>query len=66
MIFDNGDKYIGEFVNGVKQGVGELDKKDEFVYKGEFKQNKFDGFGMLKKNNGEVLEGNFIQNKFVK
>lgn len=42
----NGDRYEGDWVNGVRQGEGVLEKKNGMKYKGDFVQDKIDGFGV--------------------
>ena len=56
--------YIGDFVNGVKQGKGNLSSKDnKFSYEGDWFNDKFEGFGTLfnlkEKYNGDFKEGKY-------
>jgi len=67
-IFENGDKYIGEFINGIKNGKGILhyNKNNECErsrYKGDFKDGKLEGKGILFWNNGDRYEGDFKNDK---
>ena len=50
--YKNGDKYIGEFINGIKNGKGilyynpnDINKRNR--YEGNFKDNKREGKGTL-------------------
>lgn len=43
--FSNGDKYIGEYINGVADGYGEYYWNDGSVYKGDFKHGVRHGYG---------------------
>ena len=56
-IFKNGDKYIGEFINGIKNGKGILfynknNKYERNRYEGDFKDDKLEGKGILYWNDG--------------
>ena len=51
--------YVGEFLNGKKQGKGNLSSKDnKFNYDGDWNNDKYEGFGALF-NNGEKYTGDF-------
>ena len=41
----DGNIYTGEFENGLRSGIGELDFADSSTYCGSFKQDLFHGFG---------------------
>ena len=61
---ENGEKYIGEIKNGLKEGKGILyyNKNDEYErkkYDGEFKNDKREGKGIIYWNNGDRYEGDF-------
>ena len=65
---ENGEKYIGDFKNGVKEGKGILyyDKDDEnerSKYEGDFKNDKQEGKGTLYFKNGNKYEGDFKDSK---
>ena len=65
----NGEKYIGEMKNGLKEGKGILyyDKDNENkrkIYEGEFKNDKPDGKGIMVWNNDERYEGDFKNDNF--
>jgi hypothetical protein len=45
-IYENGDYYVGDFVNGLYHGNGiEYYKNGNIRYEGEFKDNLYDGKG---------------------
>ena len=54
--------YIGEFLNGLKHGKGNLSTKESnnFNYDGDWAYDKYEGYGTLF-NNGEKYIGNFIK-----
>jgi len=65
-IYDNGNKYIGEFLNDLKNGKGILyyNKKDKINrYEGDFKDDKRDGKGISYYNNGNRYEGDYKHGK---
>ena len=43
----DGSIYTGEFENGFRHGIGELELKDKTFYSGSFKSNLFHGFGSI-------------------
>lgn len=50
-MWSNGDKYIGEFKNGLYEGTGNLMVESKgFQYAGQFKNGKAEGEGKLKVN----------------
>ena len=56
--------YVGEFLNGIKEGNGNLFSKDNlFNYDGDWKNDKYDGFGALL-DHGEKYTGDFKEGKF--
>ena len=56
--------YVGEFLNGIKEGNGNLFSKDNlFNYDGDWKNDKYDGFGALF-DHGEKYTGDFKEGKF--
>ena len=60
--------YKGHFVEGHKNGVGELYRLDpegnQEYYKGQFKDNKFNGVGRLEHTNKDVYFGEFRYGAF--
>ena len=62
--YENGDKYIGEFINELKDGKGILyyninNEKKRYKYEGEFKNDKFEGKGIYYFNNGNKYERDY-------
>ena len=45
-IFQNGDRYFGEYINGVADGYGEYYWADGSIYKGDFKHGVRHGYGI--------------------
>ena len=55
IIYDNGDKYVGDIKNKEKHGIGTYTWSDGSTYFGEWKNNKKHGHGTFKDANGETL-----------
>ena len=53
----NGDKYVGNFKNGMQDGKGTFTWANGAVYEGSWKNNKRDGKGVYKWSNGDVYDG---------
>ena len=56
-------KYIGDIVNGTKQGNGKFEWNSGSVYEGEFSNNKINGIGKMTIPNLGEYEGNFVEGK---
>merc|ERR1719183_15415 len=63
MTWANGDKYIGEFFNGVRHGFGELHFADGSEYVGKWECNFMHGEGTRRFSNGDVYTGGYVNNK---
>ena len=63
IIYSNG-RYIGQIVNGVRDGKGIYYFNDGSRYEGYWKNNKRHGKGCDYYNNGERYEGEFRNDKF--
>ena len=48
-LYPNGDKYVGEFKDGKRDGQGTYTFKDGRQYVGEFKNEEYYGQGILTK-----------------
>ena len=67
-IYENGDKYIGELINNLRNGKGILyynkdNKYNRNKYEGEWENDKFEGKGIMYWNNGDRYEGFFKSDK---
>lgn len=58
-IWQDGDFYKGEYINGMKSGHGEFFWNDQEQYKGKFENNEINGFGEYKWPNGNSYIGYF-------
>lgn len=58
--FENGNKYEGNWVNGVRSGKGKLTFSDGTTYNGEWKNNSFNGRGTMIWTNGDKYEGSYL------
>ena len=66
----DGATYVGQFVNGLREGIGTFtwaDREDELesVYQGEYKNNRRHGKGKRTYGNGSIVEGYWIDNDFI-
>ena len=53
-VYDNGNYYIGEFLNGIKHGKGKIYYKNGHIkYEGDFREDKVQGNGKYIWENGE-------------
>ena len=59
VIYENGDKYLGDFENGLKEGKGIMTYSNGDKYEGEFAKDVKEGYGIMLYNNGEKYEGEF-------
>jgi hypothetical protein len=58
--YDNGDKYIGDQVNGLCDGIGTMIWAEGDIYSGQWKQNVINGKGRMQWVTGEVYDGNWV------
>lgn len=65
LTYFNGNKYVGEFKDGIKNGQGTLIYYNGDEYVGEFKNDYFDGQGKYTRSNGTVIDGEWEENRFV-
>ena len=56
-VYDNGDKYVGEFKNGKRHGQGTITSLDSHKYAGEWKNNKMNGKGFFTYSSGRTFIG---------
>lgn len=56
-----GEKYIGTFVNGEKEGFGIQTLGNGEVYEGTFKKGKRHGKGVCSQPNGDVYNGDWVE-----
>jgi len=66
----DGSRYVGQFVNGLREGTGTFtwsDRGDELesVYQGEYNNNRRHGKGKRTYGNGSIVEGYWIDNDFI-
>ncbi|MDC0230325.1 caspase family protein [Aureispira] len=61
-IFDNGDKYIGEFKNSLPHGRGAYFNKQGSTYKGPFIEGRRQGYGTFTWTNGDKYIGEYFNN----
>ena len=52
--YGNGDKYLGEWLNGKKSGQGVMIYDNGDLYDGEWFQDLFEGQGTYTKDNGDM------------
>ncbi|MFA7550810.1 MAG: hypothetical protein WCZ68_08730, partial [Sedimentibacter sp.] len=64
-IYVNGDKYEGEFVNGMKEGLGTYTFENGNKYVGKFKDGKKEGSGVLYYIDGTIEEGKWENDNYV-
>jgi hypothetical protein len=57
--YNNGDRYEGEFLNGIREGKGKIFYGNGDRFEGEFQRNVREGKGKIFQANGEVFEGIF-------
>jgi hypothetical protein len=62
-LFQNADKYIGQFKNGKPDGSGVYYFKNGDIYKGQFKNGKRNGYGNFKWNSGESYIGEYLDDE---
>lgn len=63
MVFDNGDRYDGEFRNGERNGCGTFTFASGRQYMGQFQADQFHGVGIWKLETGERYVGQFEFNR---
>ena len=63
-IYENGEYYIGEWLNGLRHGKGTLYYKNGNIkYKGDFIKDKFEGEGQYNFENGEYYIGEWLNDQ---
>ena len=63
MVFTNGDRYDGEFLNGERNGCGTFTFASGRQYMGQFESDQFHGVGIWKLETGERYVGQFEYNR---
>jgi uncharacterized protein (TIGR02145 family) len=63
VIYTNGDRYDGDFVDYIKQGSGMYTFKNRALYRGQWVNDNYDGRGILNYENGDSYEGDFVVGK---
>lgn len=60
-VYNNGDRYEGEFINGLREGTGVYYWSDGEKFEGQFINNKRNGYGKYYNANGNLIEqGNYV------
>ena len=61
LLYANGDRYLGEFKNGVSHGRGAYYYANGDLYKGEFKNGERHGYGTMQWYNGDKYIGEYVK-----
>jgi hypothetical protein len=61
-VYDNGDKYSGNWVNQKMHGAGIYYYKNGDIYKGDFRNDKLEGTGTVTFRNGDKYTGEYVNN----
>ena len=61
-IYENGDKYEGDWKNGLKEGKGVYYYKNGNRYEGDYQNDKREGKGIKYYKNGDKYEGDWKNN----
>ena len=61
--YENGEKYSGEELNGVRNGFGTYTYADGSFYKGEYVKDKMEGWGTYSFLNGDIHVGEWENDK---
>ena len=61
--YKNGERYVGQIINGLKEGKGSFYFISGDRYEGDFRNNKREGKGIYYYNNGNRYEGDFRNDK---
>lgn len=56
--------YCGNFITGVKDGLGQATFSNGDVYKGKFMADNYHGYGIYRWNDGVEYRGNFSEGRF--
>ena len=67
LIYRNGDKYVGYFKEGMKNGKGRIIYSEHPLYEeydGDWIEDKREGHGTLKLKNGGVYQGDFLNDMY--
>ena len=64
LIWSNGDKYFGPWINGKRNGNATMTWKDGRKYMGEFRNDQIEGMGTLFYPDGKKYEGEFPKKYF--
>ncbi|KAJ8025407.1 MORN repeat-containing protein 4 [Holothuria leucospilota] len=62
--YPDGEEYKGDWVDGKKQGLGQLTSPDGIQYTGGFDNGLFNDYGVLVFPDGSRYEGQFVGGKF--
>ncbi|CAL8272949.1 unnamed protein product [Gadus morhua 'NCC'] len=62
--YTNGEEYHGEWREGLRHGLGQLNFSDGTCYTGQFENGLFNGCGVLVFPDNSRYEGEFVQGKF--
>ena len=57
--FEEGSKYIGDFIKNEICGKGKFEWNNGDIYEGDMKKGKMDGFGKFIFNDGKIYEGEY-------
>jgi len=63
LYYENGDTYIGNWKNQVRQGKGRFRFVSGNEYLGEFERNQMQGYGTMTYSNGNRYEGEWVANQ---
>lgn len=61
LLYSNGDRYIGEFVNSISHGRGAYYYANGDIYKGEFNNGERHGYGTMQWLNGDKYIGEYTK-----
>ncbi|HOY32161.1 MAG TPA: hypothetical protein PKW80_09805 [Bacteroidales bacterium] len=64
LTYPTGERYVGNFKKGLKNGNGYIKYPDGREYYGDFKDDQIEGYGSLYFPNGEKYVGNFKNGQF--
>jgi hypothetical protein len=59
----SGDRYVGDFQDGLRSGFGKYEWKCGDTYEGLWKNDERNGFGVLSCNTGNVYKGEWLQGR---